>query len=166
MKRIIISLTLFLILTHTDLCSQIRYANPKSGSHLSLYATTIMGGILIGNISYDQLYHVKKTQMGFTSGITYICERIHANDYDSGLGVHLTYTLLAGRRNTQFEMKLGVNFTPLVWDKRGTYWLDGYYFQVLPVISAGFRKKAFNDQGFWRMALSTGGLGIGFGMNL
>jgi hypothetical protein len=72
--------------------------------------------------------------------------------------------MLAGSKRRQFEMKLGFSYTPFVLASEYSDSTPDFLF--MPVISIGSRKKDADGKGFFRFAISTGGIGIGFGSML
>ena len=79
--------------------------------------------------------------------------------YGFGFGGHLTYTRLAPKSRGYFETKLGI-----VWSNEfEEAWLNT---NVLPVVSIGYRHQKPDGKFFFRWAVSTGLIGVGFGVNI
>ncbi|MBM3420695.1 MAG: hypothetical protein FJY11_06125 [Bacteroidetes bacterium] len=97
----------------------------------------------------------RKTHNGITTGATVTS---YYGFEDSDLGVHLTYTFLSGVGKSHFEAKLGgvLNLMSL----SGSSSVEFYF---LPVISLGYRYQPPDRNNFYRIGLSTAGLGFGFG---
>lgn len=124
---------------------------PNSSSSISLYGSSLLFASVI-NCSYEWIKYGQKFHNGFTTGITYTTVLGEGAD----LGAHLTYTLLIGTTSNYFEMKLG-----------GVYnFLKSEFFNFVPVISIGFRYQPPDSWGFFRIGLSTAGVGVGFGVIL
>jgi hypothetical protein len=136
---------------------------PKASSGISFFVSTLLVATPV-NISYDRLYPVGKTQMGYTTGFTTLVLARSLYDAYIVCGGHLAYAMLAGSGRRQFEMKLGFSYTPIVLASE--YKDDTPDFVFMPVISVGYRKKELEGKGFFRFAISTGGIGIGFGSML
>jgi hypothetical protein len=124
---------------------------PSSSSSLSLYGSTLLLASVI-NCSYEWIKYGQKYHNGFTTGMTY--STVLGEGYD--LGAHLTYTLLIGNTSNYFEMKLGFVYN----------FLRSEFFTFVPVISLGYRYQPPENLGFFRIGLSTAGLGVGFGVIL
>lgn len=124
---------------------------PNSSSSFSLYGSSLLFASVI-NCSYEWIKYGQKFHNGFTTGITYTTALGEGVD----LGAHLTYTLLIGTTSNHFEMKLG-----------GVYnFLKSEFFNFVPVISFGYRYQPPDSWGFFRIGLSTAGVGVGFGVIL
>ncbi len=121
---------------------------PHSSSSLSLYASSLLFASVV-NCSYEWIKYGQKYHNGFTTGMTYS----RALGEDNDLGAHLAYTLLIGRTSNLFEMKLGGVFNIF----------KSEFFSFVPVISLGYRYQPPGKRSFFRIGLSTAGLGIGFG---
>jgi hypothetical protein len=164
MKKVSLFVIALLILAgNSVVTAQPGETPPKASSGISFFASTLLFATPV-NISYDRLYPVGKTHMGYTTGFTTLF--LARSLYDTYIicGGHLAYTMLAGSRRRQFEMKLGFSYTPFVL--ASDYSDNQADFVFLPVVSLGFRKKAKEGKGFFRFAVSTGGIGIGFGSML
>lgn len=145
----------FLILILVSTCSaslaaQDEIAVPgKGNSSLSLYTALGLGWHT--NFSYSYLSAHETVRVGFTGGWTLmVLEGVTS-------GPHLTFDLVAGRGRHCFDSKFGLAY-PL--DDNVTY------FEVIPVISLGYRYRNPNGKNFFRAGLSTAGIGVGFGINL
>lgn len=151
---------LIIVVGDADVHAQQTEIPQETLSGISVFASTLIVVTPV-NFSYDRLYPVGNTHMGYTTGFTTLfLARSLYNAYIV-CGGHLTYTMLAGSRRRQFEMKLGFSYTPFVIASE--YQDDTPDFVFMPVVSLGFRKKALEGNGFFRFAISTGGIGIGFG---
>jgi hypothetical protein len=64
-------------------------------------------------------------------------------------------------KNHHFETKLGIEVVPerYAWDPDNIYWRA----QPIPVVTIGYRYQKPGGKYFFRSALSTAGLGVGFG---
>jgi hypothetical protein len=161
MKRtlvLIFSLSLFYVK------AQVKETNPSQWpaktNGLSLYATTILGAFTPINISYDHLVHKSKIHIGYTTGLT---TTMYEGAAYGTLGVHLTLTLMTGMGKSHFETKLGGVANPVkIWSDG----YDDYAFKYIPVVSFGYRFQRPGDKNFYRIGLSTGGIGLGIGFIL
>jgi hypothetical protein len=108
------------------------------------------------NLSVDVLKFSEKAYNGVTFGLTTF--PLQKNSYPD-YGGHITYTRLALKRKGYFETKIGLAYNRNFAD----YYLDTNF---LPVISIGYRFQKVDSNWFFRVALSTGLIGIGFGVNL
>jgi hypothetical protein len=108
------------------------------------------------NISVDVLKFGERAYNGVTFGLTTF--PLMKNSYPD-YGGHITYTRLALKRKGYFETKIGLAYNRNYVD----YWLDT---NVLPVLSIGYRFQKPESRWFFRVALSTGLIGAGFGANL
>ena len=104
----------------------------------------------------DALKFSKRAYNGVTFGLTTFA--LQKNSYPD-YGGHITYTRLALKRKGYFETKIGLAYNRNFSD----YWLET---NILPVISIGYRFQKVDSRWFFRVALSTGLIGIGFGVNL
>jgi hypothetical protein len=127
---------------------------PAKTSSFSLYGSTLPELANVFNGSFEFLKHREKIHHGFTTGLTMT---FYWGFEEPDLGIHLAYTILTGKRNNHFESKLGgvVNLFPFHSGSVNTI--------LLPVVSLGYRYQAPEGRKFFRVALSTAGLGIGFG---
>lgn len=132
---------------------------PKSQSSVSLYASTLLLAS-VANLSYEHLWRPSETsklRLGLTTGYTFAVQHWSGGLDDAGMGPHLAFTLLAGRKDKFFELKLG---GAALFESS----LSGFeYSYSLPVISLGFRKQNPEKQHFFRWSLSTAGFGFGVG---
>lgn len=108
------------------------------------------------NISFDALKFSNRAYNGVTFGLTTF--PLQKNSYPD-YGGHITYTRLALKRKGYFETKIGLAYNRNFSD----YWLET---NILPVISIGYRFQKVDSRWFYRVALSTGLIGVGLGVNL
>jgi hypothetical protein len=116
-----------------------------------------MGAFTPINISYDYLLHKSRIHIGYTTGLT---TTLYEGAAYGTLGVHLTMTIMTGIGKNHFETKLGGVVNPI------KLWSDGYddyAFKFVPVISLGYRFQKPENKIFYRVGLSTGGIGLGIG---
>jgi hypothetical protein len=161
MKRTIVLLFL-LNLFHAE--AQVKEANPSQWpaktNGISVYATTILGAFTPVNLSYEHLVHKSGIHIGYTTGLT---TTFHEGVAYGTLGVHLALTLMTGMRNGHFETKLGGVYNPI------KLWSDGYddyAFKFVPVVSFSYRWQRPDQKNYYRIGLSTGGIGFGIGFIL
>jgi len=145
------ALVVILVLTFsTNISAQdAEFVNEKGSSSLSAYTALGLGWHT--NFSYSYLSSHEKVRIGFTGGWTLmVLDGVTS-------GPHLTFDLVAGRGKHCFDSKIGI-----------AYPFDDYvtYFSVIPVISLGYRYRNPNGKTFFRVGLSTAGIGVGYGINL
>ncbi|HRZ42877.1 MAG TPA: hypothetical protein P5228_09275 [Bacteroidales bacterium] len=132
---------------------------PKQQSSVSVYASTLLLAS-VANLSYEHLWRpseTSKVRLGLTAGYTFAVQHWSGGLDDPGMGPHLAFTLLAGRKDKFFELKLGGT---ALFEKSD----PGFeYSYAMPVISLGFRKQNPEKNRFFRWSLSTAGIGFGFG---
>lgn len=151
------------MLTPNTLKADLKPAStPNHQSSISLYGSTLLLAS-VANISFERLWRPSETsplRLGVTTG--YTMSFMHwSGDLDNiGMGPHLAFTLLAGNNNKFFEMKLG--FTPIF--SISDFFIEHDY--NMPVISLGFRRQFPETNHFFRVGLSTAGIGIGAGFLL
>jgi hypothetical protein len=161
MKRIIV---LVFLLNLFNAEAQVKEANPsqwpEKTNTKSVYATTLLGAFTPVNLSYEYLVHNSRIHIGYTTGLTAtLCE---GAAYGT-LGVHLALTLMTGMRNGHFETKLGGVYNPI------KLWSDGYdefAFKFVPVVSFSHRWQRPDELTYYRIGISTGGIGFGIGFIL
>lgn len=138
--------------------AQIQSEWPDRTNGISIFATTIFGIFTPVNLSYDYLVHKEKVHYGITTGLTTtFCEGV---DY-AQLGVHLTFTFMTGKSKHHFESKLGLVYNPILLYSEDEW--HNYAFKFVPVISLGYRFQQPDGRRFYRLAVSTGGIGAGTG---
>jgi len=158
-QRLVCILTV-LMLTPNMLKAQhesLQYPMPQSS--VSVYASSLLLASVV-NLSYERLWkpaEESKVRLGFTVGYSLAVQHWSGGLDDAGMGPHLAFTLLAGKSDKFFELKLG-GVAIYEWDEGG---LDFAY--PMPVISVGFRKQFPETGHFFRVGLSTAGFGIGLG---
>ncbi len=133
---------------------------PEKTNGLSVYATTIFGAFTPVNLSYEHLIHKSRIHIGYTTGLT---TTLYEGVSYGTLGVHLALTLMTGMGKGHFETKLGGVLNPI------KLWSDGYddyAFKFVPVVSFSYRWQRPGDSTFYRVGLSTGGIGFGIGFIL
>jgi len=160
MKRTIV---LIFLLNLFNAEAQVKETNPSQWpdktNALSVSATTIFGAFPPVNLSYEHLAHKSRIHIGYTTGLTAtFCE---GASYGT-LGVHLALTLMTGMRNGHFETKLGGVYNPI------KLWSDVYDddFKFVPVVSFSYRWQRPDELTYYRIGLSTGGVGFGIGFIL
>ena len=161
MKR---TLVLIFSLYFFNVTAQVKESSPSqwpaATNGLSIYATTLFGAFTPINLSYDHLVHKSRIHIGYTTGLT---TTLYEGAAYGTLGVHLTLTLMSGMGKSHFETKLGGVVNPV------KLWSDGYddfAFKFVPVVSLGYRFQRPGDRTFYRIGLSTGGIGFGIGFIL
>lgn len=133
---------------------------PESSSSVSVFGSSLLLIATPVNISFEKLYLRNNIYLGYTYGPTILF--LTKSLYDShGLGGHLAFTLLTGKRNRHFEGKLGFSYTPFVL--YSAYGEDRFDIPFIPVVSLGYRFQKPDGKTFYRFALSTGGFGFGLG---
>ena len=158
-KKLMIIQVLLVIVIKLNSQDPVPYSSvwPSKSNSLSLYASTILGAFTPINISYDHMVHKPKLHLGYTTGIT---TTLYEGVEYGTLGFHMAMTVITGMENNHFEAKLGGVINPI------KLWSDGYddfAFFFVPVISVGYRFQKPGDNKFYRIALSTGGIGFGIG---
>lgn len=147
-----------LLLSTTNMKAQTdNFPNPQSS--VSIYASTLLLAS-VANLSYERLWkptEQSKLRVGFTAGYTFAVQHWSGGLDDAGMGPHLAFTLLAGKNNRFFEMKLGGT---ALFEKNDA---GIEYSYALPVISLGMRKQNPAKNRFFRWSVSTAGFGIGVG---
>jgi hypothetical protein len=121
-----------------------------SGSSL-LFATPL-------NLSYNMCWHRDKIHYGIYAGATWVFYEII--DYAS-VGVHGGFDIYFGRKNHHPELKLGMAYTPIDVYSRTPY--TDYDYDLVPVISLGYRYQSPAKRNFFRIFIGTGGIGFGIG---
>jgi len=128
---------------------------PKSTS-LGIYASTVLIASPV-NIELDHFVHKEKIHFGFTTGLTTL---FFWGFEEARMGGHFTFSFFTGSKEHHFENKLGFAYMPLylysIYD-------SGFDFKVIPVITLGYRHQKPGDKSYFRIGVSTGGVGIGFG---
>jgi len=133
---------------------------PDKTNGFSVYATTILGAYTPVNLSYEHLVHKSRSHVGYTTGLTAtFCEGVSY----ATLGVHLALTFMTGMRNGHFETKLGGVYNPVILWSEG---YDDYAFKFVPVVSFSYRWQRPDEKTYYRIGLSTGGIGVGIGFIL
>jgi hypothetical protein len=121
--------------------------------YISAYVSVPFG--ILTNLSYDYLKPGKKSYHGLTMGLTYQFWEFGEGSF----GPHLTYTFLSGvDKKNHFEFKAG-----------GAAYIFADSFidaSFIPVITLGYRYQPPDGKGFFRIAFSTAGLGIGAGYKI
>jgi len=162
MKKLSILAMALIMLTANSLVNAQKYYNSSDNiSGISVFVSSMLFAA-VANVSYDHLYPVKKkTHIGFTTGLTAQAYAPEGLSY----GGHLTFTMLTGSARRRFEMKLGLSYTPITWvnyhNKRFVFYHD--YLSLIPVISIGMNTQSSKNRSFRRIAISTAGLGFGYG---
>lgn len=148
----------FLLLSTQSMTAQTEsFPNPQSS--VSIYASTLLLAS-VANLSYEHLWRPSETsklRLGLTAGYTFAVQHWSGGLDDAGMGPHLAFTLLAGKNDRFFELKLGGT---ALFEKNDT---GIEYSYSLPVISLGFRKQNPSKNRFFRWSVSTAGFGIGVG---
>lgn len=127
---------------------------PRNSSAISFYASSLLFASVL-NCSYDWLVLTKNGHSGITAGLTYTAEHVFRNKF---LGVHFAYTYLSGLKKNHLEVKLGGIYHFLQFGE------DAFTF--LPVISIGYRYQPPGNYNFFRIGVSTAGIGVGYGFAL
>ena len=126
----------------------------ESEQFISAYVSVPFG--IIANVSYDKLWTGKKHFNGLTTGFT----MNYWGDDGTNYGVHLTYTFLSSvSYKHHFEFKLGGVYNIFL---NSPDWSPSF----IPVVTLGYRYQPPDSKGFFRIALSTGGLGLGAGVRI
>ena len=161
LKRTIV---LIFLLNLYNVAAQIKETNPSlwpvKTNGISVYATTIFGAFTPVNLSYEHLVHNSRIHIGYTTGLT---TTFYEGVSYGTLGAHLALTLMTGMRNGHFETKLGGVYNPI------KLWSDGYddfAFKFIPVVSFSYRWQRPDEKTYYRIGISTGGIGIGLGFIL
>lgn len=127
---------------------------PGNLSAISIYASSLLFASVL-NCSYDWLVMTKNAHNGITVGLTYTSEHVFRNRF---LGVHFAYTYLSGLNKNHLEIKLGGIYHFIHFGE------DAFTF--LPVISIGYRYQPPGNYNFFRLGVSTAGIGVGYGFAL
>ena len=127
---------------------------PGNSSAISFYASSLLFASVL-NCSYDWLVLTKNAHSGITVGLTYTAEHVFRNRL---LGVHFAYTYLSGLNKNHLEIKLGGIYHFIHFGE------DAFTF--LPVISIGYRYQPPGNYNFFRIGVSTAGIGVGYGFAL
>jgi hypothetical protein len=143
---------------YPELGGDLPNAWPAKSFGLSVYGSVLPGLTSILNLSADRMWRLKKWHIGFTAGITVFGPGFVSFNYP---GAHLAFTAFSGMKNHHFETKLGIEVVPerYAWDPDNIYWRA----QPIPVVTIGYRYQKPGGKYFFRSALSTAGLGVGFG---
>ena len=133
---------------------------PDKTDGFSVYATTIFGAFTPVNLSYEHLAHKSRSHIGYTTGLT---ATLYEGVSYATLGVHFAVTLMSGMRNGHFETKLGGVYNPVkLWSDD----YDDYAFRFVPVVSFSYRWQRPDEKTYYRVGISTGGIGVGIGFVL
>jgi hypothetical protein len=162
-KHLLCLSTALLLFPQPGLNAQSEIGNkPYPRSSISVYASSLLLAS-VANLSFEHLWkpsEESRLRVGFTTGYTLAVQHWSGGLDDIGMGPHLAFTLLAGKTEKFFELKLGgaaifSNFSSGI-----------EYEYALPVISLGFRREFQASGSFFRCALSTAGVGVGVGFTL
>lgn len=129
---------------------------PSKSTSIGIYASTLLVASPI-NIELDRFVHKEKIHLGFTTGLTTL---FFWGFEEARFGGHFTFSFFTGRKEHHFESKLGIAYMPLHLYSLYNYSED---FKTVPVITLGYRHQKPGDNSYFRIGVSTGGAGIGFG---
>jgi len=134
---------------------------PKSSSAISFYASNALLIVNVLNGGYEWISHGPKFHRGFTAGLSYTMTLVGLEPIN--LGAHVAYIFMTGIGKNHFEFRLGgvYNFVDFLDSNNSSS--DLISFKFLPVISFGYRYQPPGKETFLRLALSTAGLGVGYG---
>jgi len=159
MKRLLYIVLIVLVFSgRNNIQAQTPENWPDASHGVSIFASTLLGAFTPVILSYDYLSHGNRGHVGFTTGLTTtFCE---GAKYEQ-LGGHFALTLMTGMSNNHFETKLGIVYNPFILYNKSDY--ADWAFKYIPVVSLGYRYQKPGGRMFYRIALSTGGIGAGTG---
>lgn len=156
MKKIILINIVLLLFVSVKAQDSISW--PNHSSSISVHASTLLFATPV-NCSYSYMAHKGMFHIGVTTGLTFTFYELVS--YGS-LGAHATLAIFLGKKSHHFETKLGFTYNILPVYSLVTY-TDYDDYKFLPVISMGYRYQPPESRTFWRISLSTGGIGFGYG---
>lgn len=147
MKRILLVSILLMLIASGNLLAQDSPEWNKNSSSLSVYIAGPLG--INTNLSYGYQHFTGSIFLGFSAGLTvskYIVD---------GVGPHLTYDMMFGKRSSHFETKFGLSVP-----------IDNGYPVYIPVVSLSYRYQKPGGKVFFRAGVNTALFGIGAGVVL
>ena len=130
----------------------------KNRFSVSIFGSTLVL-VSVGNISFDLYFKTGgKILLGSSVGFTGVMD---CNAYSSS-GGHITLTMLSRRSRGFIESKFGVAHVPIGYEYGS--WIHSL--KTYPVISVGYHFQKPDSPLFFRVALSTGGFGLGVGISI
>ena len=132
--------------------------SPSSTLGLSFGASTNLFAFPI-NLSLDHLFYKGQNQLGYTAGILMV---IGGDGYVKG-GGQFSFLKLSKRRNGFLEWKLGIAYYPIdiVGNSSYSFFVS---WDVMPILSVGYRFQTPDGNSFFRITFGTGGIGFGCGI--
>ncbi len=134
---------------------------PVKSDYVTGYVSALLTGVNPIIVSFEKLFHFERFHIGYTVGLTTVF--YESFEYAS-MGSHAAFTILSGKKNHHFESKLGLAITPILLYSKYE-WTD-YHFPVNPVVTLGYRFQKPNGNRFFRVGISTAGLGFGMGWRI
>ncbi|MDA3912311.1 MAG: hypothetical protein PF448_13240 [Bacteroidales bacterium] len=78
-------------------------------------------------------------------------------------GVHSAFGIFLGRNQHHPELKIGVSYTPFLVYSMTEYPDFASDFEIMPILSLGYRYQKPGNDNYWRLFLCSGGFGFGMG---
>lgn len=162
MKKTIISLIIILACLQTFGQKQDENNWQESSQDISLSASSLLLASTV-NVSYNATWYGDWLHYGINVGGSFVLYEIV--EYASA-GLHSTFGVFLGRKVHHPELKIGISYTPWLVYTMTEYPDFASDFEFMPVLSLGYRYQKPGNDNYWRLFLSTGGLGFGMGWTL